>query len=344
MDVPVETTTDLTPEAQVLEMSYTALVVQRALYAAAKLGIADLIGTSSKGSEELAQATGTHPRSMYRLLRALANARVLSEQPENHFALTPLGTTLRTGASPSMRAWVLFSGEPFYLDAWKEIVHSIRTGRPAWDTVHGSSFFEYLRKHPDTAAVFDEAMTSLSSGEAPAVAAAYDFSHFQSLVDVGAGHGTLLVTILHANPQLRGILFDQAQVIEGAREPIRDQGLTARCDLVAGNFFESLPRGADAYILKYIIHDWDNPQAIRILSNCRQAISDSGRLLLVETVIPPPDEPHFAKLSDLEMLVLLGSQERTASEYAQLLTAAGFALTRIVPTREYLSVIESAPV
>jgi len=281
---------------------------------------------------------------MYRLLRALANAGVLSETAKHAFTLTPLGATLRTGASPSMRAWVLFSGEPFYLEAWKEIVHSIRTGQPAWDAVHGSSFFEYLRRHPDTAAVFDEAMTSLSGGEAPAVAAAYDFSPFQTLVDVGAGHGTLLVTILRANPRLRGILFDQAQVIEGARERIRDEGLTPRCEFVAGDFFESVPDGADAYILKYIIHDWDDHRAIRILSNCRRAIRDSGRLLLVETVIPPPNEPHFAKLSDLEMLVLLGSQERTSSEYAELLRAAGFALTRVVPTREYISVVEAAPV
>src|ERR1700736_4909060 len=326
MDQQTQAATALAPEAQVLDLSYMALVVQRALYAAAKLGIADLLGTDTKGSEELAQATRTHPRAMYRLLRALASAGVLSETADHHFALTPVGATLRTEASPSMRAWVLFSGEPFYLHAWQEIVHSIRTGKPAWDTVHGSSFFDYLRDHPDTSAIFDTAMTSLSAGEAPAVADAYDFSHFQKLVDVGAGHGTLLTTILRANPRLRGVLFDQPQVIEGAKARIQSEGLSARCELVGGDFFESLPEGADAYILKYVIHDWDDQHATRILGNCRQAIRDSGRLLLIETIIPPPDQPHFAKLSDLEMLVLLGSQERTSTEYAELLRVAGFAL------------------
>jgi hypothetical protein len=340
----VEAATELTPEARVLDISYTALVTQRALYAAAKLGIADLMGTERKASDELARATGTHPRAMYRLLRALASAGVLSETPEHQFALTPVGATLRTGASPSMRAWVLFSGEPFYLQAWEEIVHSIRTGRPAWNIVHGSSFFEYLREHPDTSAIFDEAMTSLSAGEAPAVAAAYDFSHFETLVDVAGGHGTLLVTILRGNAGLRGILFDQPPVIEGARQRINDEGLTARCELVAGDFFQSLPGGADAYILKYVIHDWEDQQAIKILSNCRQAIRDSGTLLLVETIVPPHDEPHYAKLADLEMLVLLGSLERTSTEYAELLRAAGFALSRVVPTREYMSVIEAVPI
>jgi hypothetical protein len=243
-----------------------------------------------------------------------------------------------------MRALVLFCGEPFYLQAWQEILYSIQTGKPAWDKVHGMAVFDYYRQHPEDARIFDEAMTSLSWAEAHAVVRAFDFSRFRTLVDVGGGHGMLLTTILHAHPQLHGILFDQPQVVEGARSHIASEALTPRCDVVAGDFFQAMPRGGDAYMLKSIIHDWDDEHSVAILTNCRQAMTAEARLLVIETVVPPPGEAHYAKYQDLEMLVMLGSQERTVEEYTALLRRAQFELVRVVPTQEPLSIVEAVPV
>ena len=326
-----------------LDFSYTGLVIHRAVYAAAKLGIADLLAVGPRTGDELAVATGTDGRSLYRLLRALASAGLFTELPGHRFELTPLGATLRSDSPRSMRSWVLFSGEPFYLHAWEDIVYSIRTGQPTWDRAYGVPFFEYLTHHPESAAIFDEAMTSLSTSEAAAVTAAYDFSRFRALVDVGGGHGTLLAAILRANPRLRGTLFDQPEVVEGGRKRIGEEGLASRVDIVGGSFFDRVPDGGDCYLLKYVIHDWDDKRALAILGNIRRAISKNAKLLLVETIIPPPPQPHYAKIADLEMLVLLGSQERTLEEYAGLLKQAGFRLTRVVPTREYLSIVEAVP-
>jgi hypothetical protein len=340
---------DLPASAQILEMSYTALVIYRAVYVAAKLGIPDLLQDRPIRSDEIAQATGMHPGALYRLLRALSSAGFVSELPERRFALTPLGSALRSDVPGSMRAWVIFSGEPFYLQAWQEILYSIQTGKPAFEKVHGMPGFDYLRQHPEAATIFDEAMTSLSQVAAQAVVGAVDFSGFRTLVDVGGGHGTLLTTILNAHPQLHGILFDQPQVVEAARNRIASEGLTHRCDVVAGDFFQSVPPGGDAYILKYIIHDWDDEHSITILRNCRQAMTEEARLFLVELVVPPAGEPHDAHYSDLEMLVMLGSQERMLEEYASLFNQAQFRLGRVVPTQkplsiEPLSIVEAVPV
>jgi hypothetical protein len=204
--------------------------------------------------------------------------------------------------------------------------------------------FDYYRQHPEAARIFDEAMTSLSWAEAHAVVRAFDFSRVRTLVDVGGGHGTLLMTILKANPQLHGILFDQPQVIEGARSRITSEGLTPRCDVVAGDFFQAVPRGGDAYMLKSIIHDWDDARSVALLTNCRQAMTAEARLLIIETVVPPPGEAHYAKYQDLEMLVMLGSQERTVEEYTALLRRAQFELMGVVPTQEPLSTVEAVPV
>ena len=334
----------LPASAQILHMSYTALVIARAVYVAAKLGIPDLLQDRQRSSEEIAQATGMHPGALYRLLRALSSAGVMSEFPERRFALTPVGHVLRSDVPGSMRALVVFCGESFYLQAWQEILYSIQTGKPAWDKVHGMAFFDYYHQHPEDARIFDEAMTSLSWAEAHAVVRAYDFSRFRTLVDVGGGHGTLLTTILHAHPQLHGIVFDQPEVIEGARSHIASEALTPRCDVVAGDFFQAVPRGGDAYMLKSIIHDWDDEQSVALLTNCRQAMTAAARLLVIETVVPPPGEAHYAKYQDLEMLVLLGSQERTVEEYTALLRRAQFELVRVVPTQEPLSIVEAVPV
>jgi hypothetical protein len=329
--------------AQILDMTYTTLVIQRAVYAAVKLDIPDQLADRTLSSSELAEHAGANPDALYRLLRALATAGIVTELPERHFRLTPLGAVLRSDDPGSMRPWVLFGQAPFYLQAWEEIVSSIESGQPAWERIYGAPFFEYLSEYPDAASVFDAAMTSLSAGEVPAVIDAYDFSSFRTIVDVGGGQGTLLAAILKAHPSLQGILYDQPQVIEGAREHLGRAGVLERCELRGGDIFASIPAGADAYLLKYIIHDWDDDAALRILQQCRKAMPDHGALLLIETVIPSADQPHFAKISDLEMLVLLGSRERTEDEYRALLHGAGLTLTRVIPTREYLSIVEARP-
>jgi len=331
------------PGARILEITYSNLVIARALYAFAKLGIADLLAEGTVSSDQLAARAGVNPRALYRLLRTLSTADVVSETTNHTFALGPLGDALRTDAPGSMRAWAIFSGEPFYLQAWEQIVHSIRTNQAAWDQVHGMPLFEYIGRNPEAAAIFDGAMTSISAGEAPAILGAYDFSGVRRLVDIGGGQGLLLRRILTAHPAMSGVLFDRPDAVEGVQTTLAEEGLAQRCEVVAGDFFAAVPAGADAYLLKYIIHDWDDEHSLAILRSCRQAMADDARLLLVETVVPPPGESHYAKLQDLEMMVLLGSQERTADEYAQLLGKAGFEMARVLPTSEPLSVIEAVP-
>jgi len=329
------------PGMKILEITYSNFVIARALYAFAKLGIADLLGSKTASSEELASQAGLDPRALYRLLRTLSTADVVSESSDHRFSLGPLGEALRSDAPDSMRAWTIFSGEPFYLQAWEQVVHSIRTGKPAWDRVHKMPIFEYIGKHPDVGQIFDQAMTSLSAGEAPAIVEAYDFSGVGKLADIGGGQGLLLRTILQSHPEMTGILFDRPEAVEEVETQLREDGLAERCEIVAGDFFKSVPSGADVYLLKYVIHDWDDERSLAILKNCRQAMKDDARLLLVETVVPPPGEPHYAKLQDLEMMVVAGSQERTVEEYSRLLEQAGFRLARVVETTEPASILEA---
>ncbi len=331
------------PGLRILEITYSNLVTARAIYAFAKLGLADLMGDRPVGSDALAAAAKVDPRALYRLLRTLSMAEVVSESPDHEFTLGPLGEALRSDAPGSMRAWAIFSGEPAYLKAWEEIVESVRTGGTGWERVHGMPIFEYIGKHPETARIFDEAMTSLSAGEAPAILDAYDFSGIRKLADIGGGQGLLLRTILGAHPGMKGVLFDRPDALEGIEAQLRKDGLADRCEIVPGDFFESVPSGADAYLLKYVIHDWNDERSVAILRNCRRAMPGDAKLLLVETIVPEPGVPHFAKLQDLEMMVVVGSQERTVDEYSRLLDTAGFRLVRVVPTTEPASVIEAVP-
>jgi hypothetical protein len=331
------------PSLRILELTYSNFVIARALYAFAKLGIADTLGDRTVSSEELAAATGLNPRALYRLLRTLSTADVVLESRNHLFTLAPLGEALRSDAPGSMRAWAIFSGEPFYLKAWEQIVHSIQTGQPAWEQVHKMPIFEYIAKHPEAAQIFDQAMTSLSAGEAPAIADAYDFSGVRKLADIGGGQGLLLRSILKAHPEMKGILFDRPDAVEGVQAQLVTDGLAERCEVVAGDFFQAVPAGADAYVLKYVIHDWDDERGLAILENCRRAMTNDAKLLLVETIVPLPGESHYAKLQDLEMMVIAGSQERTVDEYSRLLGQAGFTLVRVVPTTEPASILEAVP-
>jgi O-methyltransferase/methyltransferase family protein len=310
------------------------------LYVVAKLGIADLLRDGPKRSEELAQAVGAHPRTLYRVLRALASLGVFVEDEAQGFHLTPLAQLLRTDVPESLRALAIFYGEEWIWHAEGALLYSVRTGKAAFHHVHGMSPFDYYRQHAEAAAGFNAAMTNLSGHELAAIIAAYDFTEMATIVDVGGGQGALLAEILKTCPHMRGILFDLPAVVESAQPFLTAAGIAERCTCVAGDFFQRLPGGGDAYILKRVIHDWDDAQAAAMLTQCRQAMPAHGRLLLMERVIPPGNTPSVGKLADITMLVHYGALERTEAEFRGLLEAAGFTLVRIIPTQTSLSIIE----
>ncbi len=331
------------PQLAVLQMA-SGYWVSRSIYVAAKLGIADLLKDSPKSCDELATATGTNAPSLYRVLRALASLGVFAETQPNHFTLTPLAACLQSDVPNSFRAFVILLGEEHY-QAWGEFMHSVQTGGSSFEHIYGMNLFEYYAQNPESAKIFDESMTNASAIESAAIAASYDFSSIQTLVDVAGGEGLLIASILKSNPTLKGVLFDRPYVIERAKRFLEAEGLLERCQQAAGNFFESVPEGGDAYILKYIIHDWDDERAIAILKQCHKVMPDNGKLLVVEKVIPPGNQPSISKFFDLHMLVMTpGGRERTEAEYRALFEKAGFQLTRIVPTQREVSIIEGVRV
>lgn len=330
--------------SQALLQMITSSWISQTISVAAKLGIADLLKDGPKNSDELAKATGTHARSLYRVLRALASVGVFAEIEDGHFELTPLAASLVTGVPGSVRALAIMFGEEWHCQPWVNLLHSLKTANTAFEHVYGMKLFEYLEKNPEVAEIFNEAMTSTTATLSATVTDDYDFSGFGKIVEVGGGHGSLIAAILKANPRMQGVLFDLPHVVSGSKDLIEAEGLTKRCQIVGGNFFESVPSEGNAYILKQIIHDWDDTQAIAILKNCRHAMLENGKLVLLETVIPPRNQPSFGKFVDLEMLVSSGGCERTEAEYRMLFEAAGFQLTRIVPTASSLNLIEGVAI
>ncbi len=318
--------------------------VSQAINAAAILGIADLLVDGPKSTDELAKATGSLAPSLYRLLRALASDGVFAERADGSFVSTPPAEYLRSDVPGSIRAWAMFIGRPHTWSAWAYLPDSIRTGEPAFPKLHGTSSWEYRASRPEESAIFDAAMTGLSAGAAEAIVRRYDFSGIGVLIDVGGGQGELLAALLAANPALRGILFDQPHVVASAEAVLERAGVADRCEVVGGSFFEGVPEGADAYLLKSVIHDWDDSSAVEILRKCRAAMGGAGRLLVVEPIIRPGNDPNPAKFSDLNMLVMLGGRERTAEDFERLYAEAGFRLTGDYSTRSNFSVIEGAPV
>lgn len=329
------------PPATLLQMM-TGYWVSQALYVAAKLGIADLLADGPVSCEDLAAATDTHAPSLQRVLRALASVGVFTEVSPGSFALTPLAELLRTETPGSMRALAIMYAEEQYR-AWGELLHSVRTGEMAFDHQFGMGYFEYLAQHPEADRVFNEAMTGWTHQLVGAVVDTYDFSPFKTVVDVGGGYGALLTAGLQGNPVTRGILFEQPHVIARAEKQLVAAGIADRCTVVGGDFFAAVPTGGDAYVLSQILHDWDDERCVAILSQCRRAMPDHGKLLVVELVLPPGDEPSLGKWLDLHMLVLLGGRERTAAEYDTLFRVAGFKLARVVPTPPGPSVLEAVP-
>jgi hypothetical protein len=331
---------DTTPQDRLADLMAGFWTTQ-AVYVAAKLGIADLLATGPRTADDLATATGTHPHALYRLLRALAGLGIFAEEPDGRFTLTPLAECLRD-VPGSLRALALMRGEWQY-QAWGQLLHSVRTGQPAFDALHGMPLFDWLAQKAEAGRIFDAAMTGVHGRETDAMLDAFDFSGIGTLADIGGGNGSVLCAVLERYPAMTGILFDLPAVGERAKSALAAAGLGSRCRVEVGSFFDVVPTGGDAYLLRHIIHDWDDERSIAILRKCRQAMGPAGRLFVVEGVVPTGNEPSVSKRYDLSMLVMVGGMERTETEYRSLFAAAGFRLNRIVPTRTWVSVIEGVP-
>lgn len=330
------------PNEAVLGQIVMGAFASQAVYVAAKLGIADLVKDNPRAVSELAAATGTNPNALYRILRALASIGVFSETAPKTFGLTPVAEPLLSDRAGSMREMAIWMGEEAHWRVYGEMLYSVRTGKNAFERVHGQEPFPYLfETNRELGEIFNRAMTSFSASVAPAIAEAYDTSGAKLLVDVAGGHGLLLSAFLKANPELKGVLFDVPTVIEGAGALLDGEGVAARVETAAGDFFQSVPAGGDLYMMKHIIHDWDDARARAILKNIRAAMNDDGKVLIVEMVVKEGNEPDFSKIMDLEMLVTPGGVERTAEEYGELLARAGLRLTRIIPTASPYGIIEA---
>jgi len=316
--------------------------VSQALHVVATLGIADLLADVTLTSDELAAATDAHAPTLYRLLRALASVGVLLELDGRRFQLTPLGERLRSDVPDSIAGWAAYMGRASYWHAWAGLLHSVRTGENAFRHLHGTDVWTYRSTRPEESAIFDRAMTSNSRRFNAALLAAYDFGRFRTIVDVGGGNGAFIAAILAAHANLKAVLFDQPHVVLGASALLEEAGVSDRCQVVGGSFFDSIPVGAEAYVLRAVIHDWDDDESIQILKVVRHSMEPDGLVLLVERVIAPPNEGRDGKFSDLNMLVAPGGRERTSDEFAALLEASGLRLNRIVDAGA-LSVVEAAP-
>jgi O-methyltransferase domain/Dimerisation domain len=338
-------TTNDFPPMLVLQQLFQGFLVTQCIYVAAKLGIADLLKDGSRSSEELAQATGTHAPSLYRVLRLLTAVDLFTEGEAHSFALTPLGAYLQTGVPGSMRNMVLCNGEKPFWHIWGALLHSVETGEPSFEHVFGLKVFDYYAQHPEEAALFNNFMTELTARSAPSVASAYDFSASSTVVDVGGGHGQMLASILQAYPTLHGVLFDLPHVVKGAPPLLEEAGVSGRCQVIGGDAFTAVPADYDTYLFSRVIHDWDDERTIAILTRCHQAMKPQGKVLLVERVIPTDRTPELLVLeSDVIMLVAPGGKERTEAEYRALLEAAGFELTQLIQVLTQYYIIEAVRV
>jgi len=343
---PSQVASSSVPPTVILYQLATGHYISRAICVAATLGLADLLKDGPRNCDELAKATGTHSPSLKRMMRLLSSAGVFAEEENGNFALTPVGQCLRTGVPGSSRAMVMHFGGNRIQEAWKDLEYCVRTGEPAYRRRGITDPFLDPLRTPEDQATFDAAMADITRLAAVAVASVYDFTSFKTLVDVGGGNGALLIGILKANPALRGIVFDQPAAAERATAQLVQNGLVGRCQAIAGDFFKEVPAGGDCYLLKHVIHDWDDDRAIAILRNTHKAMTPQGKLLIIEGVYPPridqSAESRGAAANDVNMLVSTGGRQRAESEFRSLYDAAGFKLTRILPTAARVSVIEGA--
>jgi C-methyltransferase len=325
-----------------LELIMGSMVAQ-AIHVAARLGIADQLAAGPLTAEQIAERVEASPDGVGRLLRALAGQGLFAARPDGRYELTPLGEPLRSDAPVSVRAVALLFGSAQHWEHWGHLLDAVRSGEPVVPSLRGMDAWAYLEADSEFASLFNNAMTSISDFAKDPVAAAYDFRPFGTIVDVGGGHGALLAAILARTPTARGVLFDLPHVTAGAPAVLRAQGVESRCAVESGSFFDRVPAGGDAYLLKTVIHDWPEDRALAILRKVREAMKPDGRLLVVEFVIPEGNTAHWGKTIDLEMLLMVGGRERTEAEYRDLLARAGFRLTAVVPTVSPLSIVEVQP-
>ena len=331
----------LPADVQVLQMTLAPFITQ-SLYVAAKLDIAELLAEGPKTAAELATATVTDERSLYRILRALASVGVFSETDHRTFVNTPASATLRTDAPNSTRHWVMFAGEEPHWRNMAHTIYSVRTGKPSWDHVYGEPIFPYLfNTNKELGELFNKSMISFSHQDIEGVLNAYDFSGVGKLADIAGGYGHLLAAALKKYPSMSGVLFELPQLLDSARAFMESSGVADRVEFVTGDFCKEIPVRADVYMLKHIIHDWYDDTNQSILENIRVQMSDDGRILIIDAVIPPGNEPHLKKLLDIEMLISPGGVERTAEEFEALLAKSGFRLNRIIPAGSANSIIEA---
>ena len=314
------------------------------IYVLVKLGIPDILAKGPKNAEELASQVNAHAPSLHRLLRALTSLDILTEDDQQRFALTSVSELLRSDVPGSLLPFALSYGEPWWWNAWSNLLHSIQTGETAFDRTFGMGLFDFFGENKDAADIFNNNMTTMTSKEVEGILAAYDFSGTKVLVDVAGGQGAWMTAFLNANPGARGVIIDLPAVVGGTRERLATAGLTERCEVIDGSFFEGIPSGGDTYSLKDILHDWNDEQSIHILKNCHKAMDGSGKLLVIERIIQPGNDPSPAKLIDITMLVLTGGQERTEQEYQSLLEAAGFRLNNVQTFDGVTYIIEAMPV
>src|SRR5437879_5204401 len=308
----------------------------------ARLGVPDLVEHGPKSADELAAAVGAKPRELYRLMRATACVGVLSEGPDERFSETPLSAVLRSNANPSLRAFAIMHSREWHGLGWSELEFCVRTGKQALEKIYGTPVFKFFEQHPEEGELFNQAMSDLSTIDSPAVAEAYSFGDIHSIVDVGGGHGLLLATILAKNPHLKGTLYDMPHVVAGAQNgPLTP--MMERCTLASGDMFSWVPAGADAYVMKHIIHDWPDEACINILKACRKGVNQGGKLLVVDNVIQTGNDFAPGKFLDLQMLIFPGGCERTEKQFRDLFAAAGWRLSRVIPTAVPESIVEGVP-
>jgi len=330
------------PPHAILMQVLTGKWVSVAVSTAAKFAIADHLEHGPKTVKELAEATETMERPLYRLLRACASIGIFAEQPDGRFANTPLSEPLRTNAVPCIRHLAMMLMEDWHQRSWAELPWCVETGQPAPIKIYGMRGFDWFAQNPEEAVVFNQAMRDISQADSPLIASSYDFSGFKTLVDIAGGLGTLLGAILDRTPSLHGIVFEMAHVVDQIQQDNALQKWNGRCVATAGSFFDGVP-AADGYIMKHILHDWEDASAIKILSNCRKAILPGGKVLVVDQVVPEGNTFSPSKIMDLEMLVAPGGLERTAKEWEQIFSKSGFKLERIIPTPANQAIIEGLP-
>ena len=331
------TMNELPPPAQLMKY-IVGKWVSKPIYVVAELGIADLLVEGPRSIEDLARDSQACAPYLYRLMRALASVGIFSESEAGHFGLTPMAECLRTGA---MRSMALMFESEWSDRAWACLLDCVRTGGTPFEKAHGMSVSEWLAGNPHAAGVFNEANAVKAAASHRAIVDVYDFSGITSLTDIGGGLGTLMAEILIANPSMHGVVADTPPVVRQAEATIRARGIEDRCTVIECDFFRTVPSGSDAYLMSHILHDWPDDRCRALLENCHKAMKPGSKLLIVEMIVPPGNEPSVAKLLDIEMLVTTGGRERTVAEFQGLLKASCFELARVVPTNESISVIEA---